>query len=95
MENKYTSEVSIKRHQERQSRIQQTYKILAETEEGLSAKDLSAHMSVTADAIRLYLKELLARDLIYVADRDGKTRLFKANMSPKNLTEEESKEKVE
>lgn len=84
-----------KLHQERQSRIQQVYKMLAKSDEGLSAKDLSVHMSVTADSIRLYLKELLARDLIYVAAKDGKTRLFKANMSPKNLTEEESKAKIE
>lgn len=70
--------------------------MLAETEEGLSAKDLSIHMSVKADAIRLYLKELLSRDLIYVAAKDGKTRLFKANMSPKPpKTEEEVQAKIE
>lgn len=85
-----------KLHQERQSRIQQVYRMLAESDEGLSAKDLSVHMSVTVDAIRLYLKDLLSRDLIYVAAKDGKTRLFKANMSPKPpKTEEEAKAKVE
>lgn len=89
------SEQREKLHQERQNRIQQIYKMLAESDEGLSAKDLSVNMSVTVDSIRLYLKELLSRDLIYVAAKDGKTRLFKVNMSPKNLTEEESKEKIE
>lgn len=85
-----------KLHQERQSRIQLVYKMLAESDEGLSAKDLSAHMDVSADAIRLYLKELLARDLIYVAAKDGKTRLFKANMSPKPpKTEKEVQAKIE
>lgn len=92
---KAMSEQREKLHQERQSRIQQVYKMLAESDEGLSAKDLSVHIDVTADAIRLYLKELLARDLIYVAARDGKTRLFKANMSPKQQTEEEAKAKIE
>ena len=96
MNSKYVSEASVKLHQERQSRIQQVYKLLAESDEGLSAKDLSVHMSVKADSIRLYLKELLARDLIYVAAKDGKTRLFKANMSPKPpKTEEEAKAKIE
>lgn len=93
---KAMSEQREKLHQERQSRIQLVYKMLAGSDEGLSAKDLSVHMDVTADAIRLYLKELLARDLIYVAAKDGKTRLFKANMSPKPpKTEEEIQAKIE
>lgn len=90
------SEQREKLHQERQSKIQQVYKMLAESDEGLSAKDLSIHINVTADTIRLYLKELLSRDLIYVAAKDGKTRLFKANMSPKPpKTEEEAQAKIE
>lgn len=93
---KAMSEQREKLHQERQSRIQQVYKMLTESDEGLSAKDLSVHMDVQADAIRLYLKELLSRDLIYVAAKDGKTRLFKANMSPKpQKTEEEVQAKIE
>lgn len=93
---KAMSEQREKLHQERQSRIQLVYRMLAESDEGLSAKDLSAHMDVSANAIRLYLKELLARDLIYVAAKDGKTRLFKANMSPKPpKTEEEVQAKIE
>lgn len=92
---KYVSTAAEKLHQERQSRIQVVYKILVETEVGLSAKDLSAKLNLSADVIRLYLKELLARDLIYVAAKDGKTRLFKANMSPKHQTEEEAKAKIE
>ena len=96
MNTKGMSEQREKLHQERQSRIQQVYRMLAESDEGLSAKDLSIHMSVTADSIRLYLKELLSRDLIYVAAKDGKTRLFKANMSPKPpKTEEEVQAKIE
>lgn len=92
---KYVSTSAEKLHQERQSKIQQVYKMLAETEVGLCVKDISAKMGMSVEAVRRYMKELLARDLIYVAAKDGKTRLFKANMSPKNLTEEESKEKVE
>lgn len=84
-----------KLHQERQSRIQQVYRLLVETDEGLCVKDISAEIGMGVEAVRKYLKELLSRDLIYVAAKDGKTRLFKANMSPKNLTEEESKAKVE
>lgn len=96
MNSKYVSEASVKLHQERQSRIQQVYRVLAETEVGLSAKDLSAKLNFTTDVIRLYLKELLSRDLIYVAAKDGKTRLFKANMSPKPpKTEEEVQAKIE
>lgn len=96
MNTKAMSEQREKLHQERQSKIQQVYKMLAESDEGLSAKDLSVHINVTADTIRLYLKELLRRDLIYVAAKDGKSRLFKANMSPKPpKTEEEAKEKIE
>lgn len=95
MENNFTSEHSKKLHEERQSRIQQVYWLLAESDEGLCAKDISVLLNVGSEAVRRYLKELLSRDLIYVAGKDGKTRLFKANMSPKNLTEEESKAKVE
>ena len=92
---KYVSTAAEKLHQERQSRIQVVYKILVETEVGLSAKDLAVKLNLSAYVIRLYLKELLARDLIYVAAKDGKTRLFKANMSPKQQTEEEAKAKIE
>lgn len=92
---KYVSASAEKLHQERQSRIQVVYKVLVETEVGLSAKDLATKLNLSADVIRLYLKELLARDLIYVAAKDGKTRLFKANMSPKQQTEEEAKAKIE
>lgn len=96
MNTKGMSEQREKLHQERQSKIQQVYKMLAESDEGLSAKDLSVHINVTAETIRLYLKELLSRDLIYVAAKDGKTRLFKANMSPKPpKTEEEAQAKIE
>lgn len=96
MENKYSNERSERLHQERQSRIQQIYKILAETEVGLSAKEISVFLKVSSELARRYLKELLARDLIYVAAKDGKTRLFKANMSPKPpKTEEEVKAKIE
>lgn len=95
MESKYANDFTRKLHDERQSRIQQVYKTLAESDEGLCAKDISVLLNVGSEAVRRYLKELLSRDLIYVSGRDGKTRLFKANMSPKNLTEEESKTKVE
>lgn len=95
MESKYANDFTRKLHDERQSRIQQVYKMLAESDEGLCAKDISVLLNVGSEAVRRYLKELLSRDLIYVAAKDGKTRLFKANMSPKNLTEEEAKEKVE
>lgn len=85
-----------KLHQERQSRIQQVYKMLAETEVGLCVKDISAKMGISVEAVRKYMKELLSRDLIYVAAKDGKTRLFKANMSPKPpKTEEEAQAKIE
>lgn len=85
-----------KLHQERQSRIQQVYKMLAETEVGLCVKDISAKMGMSVEAVRRYMKELLARDLIYVAAKDSKTRLFKANMSPKPpKTEEEAQAKIE
>jgi len=85
-----------KLHQERQSRIQQVYRILAETEVGLCVKDISAKMDISVEAVRRYMKELLAKDLVYVAEKDGKTRLFKANMSPKPpKTEEEAQAKIE
>ena len=93
---KYTSTSAEKLHQERQSKIQQVYRMLAETEVGLCVKDISAKMGMSVEAVRRYMKELLARDLIYVAAKDGKTRLFKANMSPKPpKTEEEAKAKIE
>lgn len=93
---KYVSTSAEKLHQERQSKIQQVYKMLAETEVGLCVKDISAKMGMSVEAVRRYMKELLSRDLIYVAAKDGKTRLFKANMSPKPpKTEEEAKAKIE
>lgn len=95
MKNKFTSEHFKKLHEERQSRIQQVYGLLAESDEGLCAKDITVLLNIGSEAVRRYLKELLSRDLIYVAAKDGKTRIFKANPRPKNLTEEESKAKVE
>ena len=93
---KYTSTSAEKLHQERQSKIQQVYRMLAETEVGLCVKDISAKMGMSVEAVRRYMKELLARDLIYVAAKDGKTRFFKANMSPKPpKTEEEVQAKIE
>lgn len=80
---------------ERESKIQQAYRLLVETENGMCVKDLSGELGVGSECARNYVKELLARDLVYVAGKDGKTMLFKANTSPKNLTEEESKEKIE
>lgn len=81
---------------ERQSKIQQVYRYLAETSEGKCVKDIAHDLSLGIESARHYVKELLAKDLVYVAGKDGKTRLFKANMSPKPpKTEEEAKAKVE
>lgn len=81
---------------ERQSKIQQVYRYLAEASEGKCVKDIAHDLSLGIESARHYVKELLAKDLVYVVGKDGKTRLFKANMSPKPpKTEEEAQAKIE
>lgn len=79
MENKYLSERSIKLHEERKARIEKVCELIIASKDGLCAKDLTTELKITADTLRIYLKELLAKDLIYIAAKDGKTRIYKWN----------------
>lgn len=76
---KYVSERSLRLHEERKARIKQVCELIIASKDGLCAKDLTTELKITADTLRIYLKELLAKDLIYVAAKDGKTRIYKWN----------------
>lgn len=76
---KYISERGLKLHEERDARIKQVCELIIESKDGLCAKDLATELKMSADTLRVYLKELLTKDLVYVAARDGKTRIYKWN----------------
>lgn len=92
MENKYLSERSIKLHEERKARIEKVCELIIASKDGLCAKDLTMELKITADTLRIYLKELLAKNLIYIAAKDGKTRIYKWNANheekPADMTDD-------
>ena len=76
---KYLNERGLRLHEERKARIEKVCELIIASKDGLCAKDLTVELKITADTLRVYLKELLAKDLIYVAAKDGKTRIYKWN----------------
>lgn len=65
-------------HLKREERLKDLLEIIINSPNGMSAKEMGAALKTSADSARLYIKDLLARNLIAVSHQEGKTRIYKA-----------------
>ena len=65
-------------HLKREERLKDLLEIIINSPNGMSAKEMGAALKTSADSARLYIKDLLERNLIAVSHQEGKTRIYKA-----------------
>lgn len=75
---KFMNDHNTQLHLKREERLKDLLEIIINSPNGMSAKEMSAALKTSADSARLYIKDLLARNLIAVSHQEGKTRIYKA-----------------
>lgn len=83
-------------HLKREERLKDLLEVIINSPNGMSVKEMGAALKTSADSARLYVKDLLERNLIAVSHQEGKTRVYKAvdPASVKPIEEEAPKEDV-
>ena len=81
-------------HLKREERLKDLREIIINSPNGMSVKEMGAALKTSADSARLYVKDLLERNLIAISHQEGKTRVYKAvdPASVKPIEEEAPKE---
>lgn len=81
-------------HLKREERLKDLLEIIINSPNGMSVKEMGTELKTSADSARLYVKDLLERNLIAVSHQEGKTRVYKAvdPASVKPIEEEAPKE---
>ena len=77
-EEKFMNDHNTALHLKREERLKDLLEIIINSPNGMSAKEMGAALKTSADSARLYIKDLLERNLIAVAHQEGKTRIYKA-----------------
>lgn len=75
---KFMNDHNTQLHLKREERLKDLLEIIINSPNGMSAKEMGAALKTSADSARLYIKDLLARNLIAVDHQEGKTRIYKA-----------------
>lgn len=75
---KFMNDHNEQLHLKREERLKNLLEIIINSPNGMSAKEMGAALKTSADSARLYIKDLLARNLIAVSHQEGKTRIYKA-----------------
>ena len=75
---KFMNDHNTALHLKREERLKDLLEIIINSPNGMSAKEMGAALKTSADSARLYIKDLLARNLIAVSHQEGKTRIYKA-----------------
>lgn len=75
---KFMNDHNTQIHLKREERLKDLLEIIINSPNGMSAKEMGAALKTSADSARLYIKDLLARNLIAVSHQEGKTRIYKA-----------------
>ena len=75
---KFMNDHNEQLHLKREERLKDLLEIVINSPNGMSAKEMAAALKTSADSARLYVKDLLARNLIAVSHKEGKTRIYKA-----------------
>ena len=75
---KFMNDHNTALHLKREERLKDLLEIIINSPNGMSAKEMGAALKTSADSARLYIKDLLERNLIAVSHQEGKTRIYKA-----------------
>lgn len=75
---KFMNDHNEQLHLKREERLKDLLEIIINSPNGMSAKEMAAALKTSADSARLYVKDLLARNLIAISHKEGKTRIYKA-----------------
>ena len=75
---KFMNDHNTALHLKREERLKDLLEIIINSPNGMSAKEMGAALKTSADSARLYIKDLLTRNLIAVSHQEGKTRIYKA-----------------
>lgn len=75
---KFMNDHNEQLHLKREERLKDLLEIIINSPNGMSAKKMAAALKTSADSARLYIKDLLARNLIAISHKEGKTRIYKA-----------------
>ena len=75
---KFMNDHNAQLHLKREERLKDLLEIIINSPNGMSAKEMGAALKTSADSARLYIKDLLERNLIAVSHQEGKTRIYKA-----------------
>ena len=75
---KFMNDHNEQLHLKREERLKDLLEIIINSPNGMSAKEMAAALKTSADSARLYIKDLLARNLIAISHKEGKTRIYKA-----------------
>lgn len=75
---KFMNDHNEQLHIKREERLKDLLEIIINSPNGMSAKEMAAALKTSADSARLYIKDLLARNLIAISHKEGKTRIYKA-----------------
>lgn len=75
---KFMNDHNEQLHLKREERLKDLLEIIINSPNGMSAKEMAAALKASADSARLYIKDLLARNLIAISHKEGKTRIYKA-----------------
>lgn len=75
---KFMNDHNTALHLKREERLKDLLEIIINSPNGMSAKEMAAALKTSADSARLYIKDLLARNLIAISHKEGKTRIYKA-----------------
>ena len=91
---KFMNDHNTALHIKREERLKDLLEIIINSPNGMSAKEMGAALKTSADSARLYIKDLLTRNLIAVSHQEGKTRIYKAvdPASVKPIEEQPGKE---
>lgn len=81
-------------HLKREERLKDLLEMIINSPNGMSVKEMGTELKTSAVSARLYVKDLLERNLIAVSHQEGKTRVYKAvdPASVKPIEEEAPKE---
>lgn len=75
---KFMNDHNEQLHLKREERLKDLLEIIINSPNGMSAKEMAAALKTSADSARLYIKDLLARNLIAMSHKEGKMRIYKA-----------------
>lgn len=65
--------------EQKKANIKKVCELIVNNKEGICAKEIAALTGMDSNRVRIYLNELLEKKLVYVAAKDGKTRIYKWN----------------